>query len=73
MTVIQAIDAAGGRNAFGGRNILLIRGGKQYCIDFLNLKHRNIRLKPDDSLQVEQTGVLDRWKGNDEAVKVLLE
>lgn len=73
MTVIQAIDAAGGRNAFGGRNILLIRGGKQYCLDFMNLKHKNIRLLPDDSLQVEQKGVLDRWKGNDEAVKLLLE
>ena len=73
MTVIQAIDAAGGRNAFGGRNILLIRGDRQYCLDFLNLKHKNIRLLPDDSLQVEQKGVIDRWKGSDEAVKPLLE
>lgn len=73
MTVIQALDGAGGRNDFGGRNILLLRGGKQYCLDFLNLKHKNIRLLPDDSLQVEQKGVLDRWKGSDEAVKVLLE
>ncbi len=73
MTVIQALDAAGGRNDFGGRNLLLLRGGKQYCLDFLNLKHKNIQLLPDDSLQVEQKGVLDRWKGSDEAVKVLLE
>jgi protein involved in polysaccharide export with SLBB domain len=73
MTVIQAIDASGGRNAFGGRNLFLIRGGKQYCLDFLNLKHKNIRLLPDDSLQVEQKGVLDRWKGSEEAVKPLLE
>jgi protein involved in polysaccharide export with SLBB domain len=73
MTVIQALDAAGGRNEFGGRNLLLLRGGKQYCLDFLNLKHKNIRLLPDDSLQVEQKGVVDRWKGSDEAVKPLLE
>lgn len=73
MTVIQALDAAGGRNDFGGRNLLLLRGGKQYCLDFLNLKHKSIRLLPDDSLQVEQKGVLDRWKGSDEAVKPLLE
>ena len=73
MTVIQAIDAAGGRSAFGGRNVFLIRGGKQYCLDFLNLKHKSIRLLPDDSLQVEQKAVLDRWKGSDEAVKSLLE
>jgi protein involved in polysaccharide export with SLBB domain len=73
MTVIQALDAAGGRNDFGGRNLLLLRGGKQYCLDFLNLKHKGIRLLPDDSLQVEQKGVLDRWKGSEEAVKPLLE
>lgn len=73
MTVIQALDAAGGRNDFGGRNLLLLRSGKQYCLDFLNLKHKSIRLLPDDSLQVEQKGVLDRWKGSDEAVKPLLE
>lgn len=73
MTVIQAIDAAGGRNPFGGRNVLLIRGGKQYCLDFLNLKHKNIRLLPDDSLQVEQKGVIDRWRGSEEAVKALLD
>jgi protein involved in polysaccharide export with SLBB domain len=72
MTVIQAIDASGGRNAFGGRNIMLLRGGRQYCLDFNNLKHKNIPLLPDDSLQVEQKGVLDRWKGSEEKVKTLL-
>ena len=73
MTVIQALDAAGGRNDFGGRNLLLLRGDKQYCLDFLNLKHKGIRLLPDDSLQVEPKGVLDRWKGSEEAVRPLLE
>lgn len=73
MTVIQALDAAGGRNDFGGRNILLLRGEKQYCLDFLNLKHKNIRLLPNDSLQVEQKGVIDRWKGTEEALKPLME
>lgn len=72
MTVIQALDAAGGRNDFGSRNVILLRGGKQYCLDFSNLKHKNIELLPNDSLQVEQEGVIDRWKGNDEAVKPLL-
>ena len=73
MTMIQAIDAAGGRNAFGSRNVMLLRGGRQYCLDFNNLKHKNVPLLPDDSLQVEQKGVLDRWKGSEEKVKVLLE
>ena len=72
MTVIQALDAAGGRNDFGSRNVILLRGGKQYCLDFQKLKHKNIELLPNDSLQVEQKGVIDRWKGNEETVKPLL-
>jgi len=72
MTVIQAIDAAGGRNDFGSRNVLLLRGGKQYCLDFTNLKHKNIVLLPWDSLQVEQKGILDRWKGDETKIKDLL-
>lgn len=73
MTVIQAIDAAGGRNEFGSRNLLLFREGKQYCLDFTNLSHKNIVLRPGDSLQVEQKGVLDRWRGKEATVKKLLE
>lgn len=74
MTVIQALDAAGGRNDFGGRNLLLIRMGKQYCLDFKQLKHKGIALEPGDSIQVEQKGaVIDRWKGNDENVAPLLD
>ena len=73
MTVIQAIDAAGGRNDFGGRNLLLFRDGRQYCLDFTNLGHKNIVLRPGDSLQVEQKGILDRWKGKEASLKTLLE
>lgn len=72
LTVIQALDAAGGRNEFGSRNLLLIRAGKQYCLDFNQLEHKNIVLKPGDSIQVEQKGVIDRWKGTEERVKELL-
>ncbi|WP_193214554.1 polysaccharide biosynthesis/export family protein [Luteolibacter marinus] len=73
MTVIQALDAAGGRTDFGSRNLILIRGEKQYCLDFEKLRHKNIRLLPDDSLQVEQKGLIDRWHGNDAAVAPLLD
>lgn len=72
LTVIQALDAAGGRNEFGGRNLTLIRDGKQYVLDFNNLKHKSIVLKPGDSIQVEQKGIVDRWKGSDERVKELM-
>jgi len=71
MTVLQAIDAAGGRNPFGGRNILLFRNGKQFTLDFNNLDHKNIILKPGDSLQVEQKAVIDRWKGDEERIQEL--
>jgi protein involved in polysaccharide export with SLBB domain len=73
MTVIQAIDAAGGRNEFGGRNLFLIRDGKQFCLDFTNLAHKNVVLLPNDSIQVDQKQVFDKWKGTDESVKKLME
>ena len=72
MTVIQALDAAGGRNEFGSRNVLLVRNGRQYCLDFTKLHHKSVRLLPDDSLQIEQKGVLDRWRGDEAALKPLL-
>lgn len=73
MSVIQALDAAGGRDQFAGRNILLLRGDKQYCIDFRQLTHKGIVLKANDSLQVEmKPAFIDRWKGDDETVKQLM-
>lgn len=71
MTVLQAVDAAGGRNEFGSRNVLLVRTGKQYCLDFANIRHKSIRLRPDDSLQIEQKGVVDRWRGDEASLKPL--
>jgi protein involved in polysaccharide export with SLBB domain len=74
LTLVQAINAAGGRNDFGGRNIMLIREGKSYWLDYSNLKHKNLLLRPDDALQIESRGAItDRWKGTDESVKPLLE
>lgn len=73
LTVLQAIDAAGGRDEFGSRNIFLIRKGRQYCLDFKQLAHLNIVVEPDDSLQVDQKGILDRWKGTPERVAELMD
>lgn len=72
MTVIQVLDGVGGRNEFGGRNLMLLRDGKQYCLDFNNLAHKNLILRPGDSIQVEQKSIVDRWRGNHDAVKHLL-
>ncbi len=74
LTVLQAIDAAGGRDEFGGRNLYLIREGKQYCLDFKQLAHLNIELEPDDSLRVDdKPAFIDRWKGTPERVAELME
>lgn len=74
MTLIQALDAAGGRNDFGGRNLILIREGRQVCLDFHKLEHKSLKLRPGDSIQVEQKGaVFDRWKGNEANVRPLLD
>ena len=74
LTLLQAINAAGGRNEFGGRNVMLVREGKSYWLDYLNLKHKNLPLRPNDALQVEQRGAIsDRWKGDEASVKGLFE
>lgn len=73
ITVVQALNAAGGRDDFAGRNVMLIRDGKSIWIDYSNLKHKNIVLQPNDALQVEIRGpIVDRWKGSEDSVKVLL-
>ena len=71
MTVIQAIDSVGGRNDFGGRNVVLLRDGKEFRLDFENLAHKNIALKPGDSIQVGQKGIIDRWKGDEKSLEAL--
>ncbi len=73
ITVVQALNAAGGRDDFAGRNVMLIRNGKSIWLDYSNLKHKNIVLLPNDALQAEAHGaILDKWKGSDEAVAPLL-
>ncbi|MEM9236970.1 MAG: polysaccharide biosynthesis/export family protein [Verrucomicrobiota bacterium] len=73
MTVVQAINAAGGRDQFGGRNIELIRAGKQYVLDYKQLRHKNVVLRADDALMVAmRPAIIDRWKGDPERVKGLL-
>ena len=69
MTVMQAIDGAGGCNEFASRNVFLYRKGKRVCLDFRDLAHKNIELQQGDSLQVDQRpAILDRWKGKPEEV-----
>lgn len=59
MTLLQAIQAAGDRNEFGSRNIKLIRNGKTIALDFRKAEHKNYALQPNDSIIVEQRGMLE--------------
>ena len=52
---------------------LLTFSHKVTCLDFQNLKHKNIVLQPGDSMQVEQKGIVDRWQGTEAGVKSLME
>jgi len=71
MTMLEAINAAGGRDAFGSRNVMLFRGGRQYCLDFEKLHHKNVMLHASDSVNVEQNSLIDRWKGKEEQLRAL--
>ena len=59
MTLLQAIQGAGDRNEFGGRNIRLIRNGKTIALDFRKPEHKNYSLQPNDSIIVEQRGIIE--------------
>jgi protein involved in polysaccharide export with SLBB domain len=60
MTILQAIQAAGDRTEFGGRNIRVIRAGKTIVLDFSKPEHKNYLLQPNDSIVVQQKGILER-------------
>ncbi|RYD29927.1 MAG: hypothetical protein EOP87_17475 [Verrucomicrobiaceae bacterium] len=59
MTLLHAIQAAGDRTEFGSRNIRLIRNGRTMPLDFRKPEHKNLILMPDDSIIVEQRGILE--------------
>jgi protein involved in polysaccharide export with SLBB domain len=63
MTLLQAIQAAGDRNEFGSRKIQLVRNGKTSELDFRKPEHKNLQLQPNDSIIVEQRGILESDRG----------
>jgi len=56
-----------------GAQISLTIRGVDSTEDFTNLRHKNIVLHPGDSLQVEQKGIIDRWRGQEDSVRKLME
>lgn len=74
MTVLQAINAAGGINQFGGRDIVLVREGKRYRLDFERPAHMNIKVRPKDLLDVEMKYFRpEQWKGRYGDIKQVME
>lgn len=63
MKLIEAIQAAGDRTAFGGRNIELLRDGKLKVLDFREPATKNFELKPNDVLTVRQREPLEFDRG----------
>ena len=63
LTLMQALHAAGDRTAFGGRNIVLYRGKKAIHLDYRKPEHKNFELLPDDTITVEQKGVVEFDRG----------
>jgi len=63
MTLIQAVQLAGDRNEYGGRNIRLFRKGKVMNLDFRKPEHKNLLLEPDDAITVDQAGIVEGNRG----------
>ena len=63
ITVVQALQAAGDRTPFGGRNITIFRGKKMIRLDYRKPEHKNFELLPDDTLSVEQRGPVELDRG----------
>ncbi|MCX6875158.1 MAG: polysaccharide biosynthesis/export family protein [Verrucomicrobia bacterium] len=63
LTLMQALHAAGDRNAFGGRNINVFRGKKVIRLDYRKAEHKNFELLPEDSIIVDPKGAFEFDRG----------
>jgi protein involved in polysaccharide export with SLBB domain len=63
ITLIQALQLAGDRNAFGGRNITIHRNGKAIPLDFRKPEHKNFPLRPNDAISVGRVGIMETDRG----------
>lgn len=63
MTLMQALQDAGDRTEFGGRNIEFRRGGKLYKLDYREEKVKNLLLEPNDIINVKEVGITEKDRG----------
>lgn len=55
MTLVEAIKAAGGPTPFASiRRVQLIRDGKRFVYDMRKSRHQQVRILPDDCINVPQ-------------------
>lgn len=61
LTIWQAVAAAGGANEFGSlRRVKLYRAGKTQTYDIEKAEFKQIRLQPDDTLEIPEKNI---WGG----------
>lgn len=63
LTLMQALQAAGDRTAFGGRNITVFRGKKAIRLDYRKAEVKNFELLPDDTITVDVKGPFEFDRG----------
>ncbi len=63
ITLMQAVQAAGDRDVFGGRKVQVFRKGKVIPLDYRKQADKNFPLEPNDSISVDQAGILEKPGG----------
>lgn len=63
LRLVEALQGAGDRTPFGGRNIELIRGKKLILLDFRKPEVKNYELLPNDVITVKQKGPFELDRG----------
>jgi len=63
LTLMQAIQAAGDRDTFGGRKVQVFRKGKVIPLDYRSQADKNFPLEPNDSISVDKIGILEKSGG----------
>jgi len=63
MRLVEALQAAGDRTAFGSRNIEVLRKGKTTQLDLRKPETKNFELLPNDVVTVKQRGPFELERG----------
>lgn len=56
LTLQQVIQMAGDRTPFGSKYVYLTRNGKKYMYNTSKVAHQNLKIYPNDTVEVKQVG-----------------